>query len=154
MIRYITLVLFFLFQTVLSFSQNCKDYWNKDGITTINNSYSIVPEGCVSKLLATDESFELPFDLIQCKDYKMAIVTSFNYKAYITLYDRNNGTLIYNNILNDTAQVLEFQVKSNMNVRAVLSLPHNNAKKVVGSFTVKPNRYCVGLRLESMVTKK
>jgi len=152
--KYFNILLLLLFVSLSSFSQECKDYWMDNGVKTSNDGYSIVPEACMSKLLATDESFELPFKLIQNKDYKMTVVTSFKYKAYITLYDRNNGTLIYNNILNDTAQVIEFQVKENSEVRAVLALPNKAGKKQVGAFTVKPDRYCVGIRLESMVTRK
>jgi hypothetical protein len=123
-------------------------------VTTVNNSYSIVPDACISKLLATDETLEVPFELIQNKDYKMSVVTSFDYKAYLTLYDRKNGTLLYNNILNDTAQVIEFQVKENSDVRAIITLPNVRGKKTVGAFTVKPERYCVGLKLESMITRR
>jgi len=144
----------FLFLSITSFSQDCRDYWNKNGVVVLNNSYTIVPDACMSKLIATDESFEIPFELIQNKDYKMSLVTSFSYKAYITLFDKDNGTLIYNNILNDTAQVIEFQVKQNSNVRAVISLPNTKGKKQMGAFTLKPERYCVGMKLESMVTRK
>ena len=149
-----TIILLLQIIYISSFSQECKDYWNKNGVITVNDGYTIVPDACISKLLATDESFEIPFELIQCKDYKMSLVTSFDYKAYITLYDRNNGTLIYNNILNDTAQVIEFQVKENSAVRAVISLPNLHAKKVVGALTAKPERFCVGLKLESMITRR
>ena len=136
------------------YSQECKDYWNQNGIVTINDSYTIVPDACMSKLLATDESFEIPFKLIQCKDYKMSLFTTLHNKAHVTLYDRNNGTLIYNNTLNDTAQVIEFQVKENCDVRAVISLPNTHGKKTVGALTEKTKRYCVGLKMESMITRR
>jgi hypothetical protein len=136
------------------YSQECKDYWNQSSVTINNDNYTIVPEACFSKLLATDESFEIPFDLIQCKDYRMALFTSFRCKAYITLYDRNDGKLIYNNILNDTAQIIEFQILENTDVRAIVSLPNLQRKKVVGTLTAKPTRYCVGLKLESMTTRR
>ena len=152
--KHINILLLLHFFYVASYSQDCKDYWNQNSGTDVNNGYTIVPSACISKLIATDESMEIPFELIQNKDYKMSIFTTFKYKAYITLYDKNNGKLIYNNILNDTAQVIEFQVKDNSTVRAIITLPNTRAKKVVGAFTVKPERYCVGLKLESMVTRK
>lgn len=152
--KHFMIFLLLQFLIVVAFSQECKDYWNQNGVAVLNDSYTIVPDACISKLLATDESFEIPFKLIQSKDYKMSLVTSFDYKAYITLYDRNNGTLIYNNVLNDTAQVIEFQVKENSDIRAVISLPNTHAKKVIGAFTVKPDRFCVGLKLESMITRR
>ena len=149
---YIFLVSQFL--AVAGFSQECRDYWNKNGVMTFNESYTVVPDACIGKLLATDESIEIPFELIQCKDYKMSIFTNFNYKAYLTLYDRDNGQLIYNNQLNDTAQVIEFQVKNNSSVRAIITLPNTHAKKIKGAFTEKPERFCVGLKLESMITRR
>ncbi len=137
-----------------AFSQECRDYWVQDGKVILNSGYSVVSDACLSKLLATDESMEIPFELIQCRDYKMSVFTTFNDKAYLSLYDKNTGNLLYNNILNDTAQVFEFQVKANSSVRAIISLPNKNNKKVVGAFTVKPQRYCVGFKLETMITKR
>lgn len=142
------------FMWVTSFSQECRDYWNQNGVRVVNNSYSIVANACMSKLLATDETMEIPFELFQCKDYKLSIFSSLQQKAFITLYDKNSGELIYKNTLSDTAQVIEFQMKENRSVLASISLPNIHAKKVVGAFTAKPDRYCVGIKLESMITRR
>ena len=136
------------------YSQECRDYLIQNGVRTINNGYSVVPDGCIIRSIATDETIEIPFELIQCKDYKMSIISTFDYKAYIRLYDKENGTLLYNNVLNDTAQIMEFQVKRNSDVKAIITLPNLHGKKLVGAFTAKPPRYCVGLKLESMITKR
>jgi hypothetical protein len=144
-----------LFFSASLFSQDCKDYWNQCGVTPSGvNYYSLIPESCFSNLLATDESFEVPIELIQSRDYKMSLGSTFDYKVHVKLLDKTTGALVYDNTLNDTVQVFEFQMFDNRNVRAIVSLPHEHGKKVLGGLTEKPKRYCVGIKIESMITRK
>ena len=150
--------LLFVFSLLISaslFSQDCKDYWNQCGtIPPGPNYYSLVPESCFSNLLATDESFEVDIDLIQNRDYRMSLGSTYDYKVHVTFLDKNTGALVYDNTKNDTVQIFEFQMFDNRKVQAIVSLPHVRGKKVLGGLTEKPKRYCVGVKIESMITRK
>jgi len=148
-----TVVIIVLFHAT-TYSQDCKDYWTKCGSSQGINYYSLVPESCFSNLLATDESFEIPIELIQSRDYRMSLCSTFEYKVHVKFLDKNTGVLVYDNTLNDTVQVFEFQMFDNRMVRAIVSLPNTHGKRVLGGLTEKPKRYCVGIKIESMITRK
>jgi len=148
------IIFILLFFHAISFSQDCKDFWNQCGSTQSTGFYSIVPEACFSNLLATDESFEIPIELIQSHDYRMTLCSTFEYKIHVKYLDKESGVLVYDNTLNDTLQTFEFQMFDNRNVRAIVSLPNIHGKKIIGGLTEKPKRYCVGIKMESMITRK
>jgi len=152
--KFFKIIFLLLLLHATSFSQDCKDYWTQCTPTQIDNHYSLVPESCFSNLLATDESFEIPIELIQSRDYRMTLCSTFEYKVHVTFLDKNTGVLVYDNTKNDTVQVFEFQMFDNRTVRAIVSLPHSRGKKVIGGLTEKPKRYCVGIKIESMITRK
>jgi hypothetical protein len=147
---------FLLFGSV-SKGQDCINYHLKTCPRLNPNPYIEVPEGSKSALLLRGESIESIFTIFQCKDYRITLCSElFADEVVLKIYDADDGSvLLYDNTTNNTAQVFEFQVFNTRRVRAVVSVPLSNGpKKNTGLLIEKTPRGCVGLLLESMVTRK
>ena len=104
---------------------------------------------------------ELNFDLIKWRDYKIRIGTEMpDGKALIKIYNTENNVLLYDNSLNDTAAVVEFEIIETRHIKAVVTLTRSSKKTndknryYEDIIVPKINRYCVGIRLETMITHK
>lgn len=141
----------------VSKGQDCINY-HQNACPKLNpNPYNEVPEGCKSALLLRGEQMESVFTIFQCKDYRITLCSElFNNEVVLKIYDADDGSiLLYDNTVNDVAQIFEFQVFNTRRVRAVVSVPKTNtSKKNTGLLVEKTPRGCVGLLLESMVTRK
>ncbi len=138
-------------------SQDCIDYHLKQCPRQNPNPYTEVPEGSKSALLLRGEEMETRFTIFQCKDYRLTLCSQlFQDQVVIKVYDAEDPSLLlYDNTQNDTAQVFEFQVFNTRRIRIVVSVPKlNQPKKNTGLLIEKTPRGCVGLLVESMVTRK
>lgn len=164
--RFIKVLFLFLFP-IFVIGQDCVNYWkfNDDYISTsynYKNNYFIVPEGCFSKLISTSEHIEIYFDLIQERDYKITIGSEYNLgKPIIKIYNIEDNQLLYDNTTIDTISSIEFEIEVTRKVKAIISLPSGGTlvKKDKNQyysniFTPKILRYCTGIKLETMVTRK
>jgi len=146
-----------LFSTILK-SQDCINYHLKSCKRLDPNPYGIVPEGCKSALLHSGEQMEVTFHIVQGKDYRVSMCSEeFGKNVVLRIYDSEKPSLVlYDNTKNDSAQVFEFQVFTSRQVRAVVSIPEekNQPSSTAGILIVKTPRGCVGLLLESMITRK
>jgi len=139
-------------------AQDCIDYHLKSCPRLEPNPYTVVPEGSQSSLLKRGEKFELSFKILQGRDYRITLCSNmYNGEVVLQLYDVDeNGLLLYDNTQNEQSQAFEFQVFNNRRVRAVVSLApqKESTKKNTGLLIEKQPRDCVGLLLETMVTRK
>ena len=147
------------------FSQDCINYWrfSDKPIETYSytNKYFVVPEGCFSQLLSRTESMEVIFEIVQARDYKITIGSELkNAKPIIKVYNYDDNVLMYDNTQNDSVSIFEFEVMVSRKVKAVVSLPKIRNELVDKNkydpriLMPKVNRYCVGIKLETMVTRK
>jgi len=154
-----------LFFCSVGFSQDCINYWklNEAVNQTYNysNKYFLVPEGCFSMLISRLEKMEITFEIIQGRDYKLSIGSDLpNGKPIIKVYNVDDNMLMYDNTQNDTASVLEFEVIQSRRVRAIVTLPKSQKENKDRNrydpaiLLPKINRYCVGIKLETMITRK
>lgn len=138
-------------------AQDCIDYQLKSCPRLEPNPYSVVPEGSQSLLMKPGEEMMLSFFIYQGRDYRISLCSNM-YGGEITLkvWDADDPTLLlYDNALNDMAQVFEFQVFNTRRVRAIVGLKQKESKKKnAGMLTEKIPRDCVGILLETMVTRK
>lgn len=155
--RIIILLLISCLYTTLGIAQDCIDYQLKSCPRIEPNPYSVVPEGSQSLLMKPGEEMMLSFFIYQGRDYRIALCSNM-YAGDIVLkiWDADDpNLLLYDNTLNEMAQVFEFQVFNTRRVRAIISLKSKESKKKnAGMLTEKIPRDCVGVLLETMVTRK
>jgi len=150
-------ICFLLFFCSFSKGQDCINYHLKSCPRLSPNPYNEVPEGSKSALLLRGESMESTITIFQCKDYRITLCSEmFTNEIVLKIYDADDGSvMLYDNTQNNTAQIFEFQVFNTRRVRIVVSVPLSNGpKKNTGLLIEKTPRGCVGLLLESMVTRK
>lgn len=161
----IPLILVCLLMYAYVHSQDCINYWKfNDKLNesyNYQNKYFVVPEGCLSKLISESETMEINFELIHGRDYKITIGTDMpGSKALVKIYNTDDNVLLYDNAQNDSLQVVEFEIVESRKVKAIITLPlknkpTNDKNKYHASIMLpKVNRYCVGIRLETMITPK
>ena len=156
------LIFCFLISTMILRAQDCYDYWNschKKNKVDSNDVYQLVVNKngqCVSKsaYISDVEILETSFDLFSGRDYRMSICTTYDYKAIIRLYEIGTNLLIYDNTLNDSVLVIEYQQWVDRKIKAIISIPQLKRKQGSNLIFEKPKRYCVGFKLESMITRK
>lgn len=147
-------------------SQDCINYWNfnSEVQTSYNykNQYFAVSEGCFSKLISVSETIEVFFELIQARDYKITIGSEYTErKPIIKIYNIEDNMLLYDNTNVDTISVIEFEIEVTRKVKAVVSLQPDGTKAItdlnqyhLDILRPKILRYCTGIKLETMVTRK
>jgi hypothetical protein len=156
------LVIICLISTTLLRGQDCYDYWNschKKNKVDTNDVYQLVVNKygqCVSKsaYISDVEILETYFDIFAGRDYRMSICTTFEYKPIIRLYEIGSNVLVYDNSLNDSVLVFEYQQWVDRKIKAIISIPQKKKKSVSSLIVEKPKRYCIGFKLESMITRK
>ena len=158
----ILLVLSFFFY-IQVYSQDCIGYWNECHNDTINNyhdSYQLVVNDkgqCVSKsaYISDDQSLVTNFDLFPGRDYRITICSTYDYKPIIRLYEIGTDKLVYDNtVYNDTSSIIEFEQRFSIKIKSIVTIPKNNKKLVSSLLKEKPLRYCIGIKIESMITRK
>lgn len=143
-------------------SQDCVGYWNychNDSINNLHDSYQLVTDAkgqVVSKsaYILDVETIETFFDLRIGYDYRMSIANSSNKKTIVQLFSIPENILIYDNTTNDSIQLFEFEQRENFKVKAIISIPKTVKKQTPNVFQEKSKRYCIGFKLESMITRK
>ncbi|MCK9575697.1 MAG: hypothetical protein WC979_02400 [Candidatus Pacearchaeota archaeon] len=159
--RYILLFVL-LFLSLNLKSQDCNGYWNTCHNDTVNNyhdSYQLVVndkgQGVSKSANISDvEILETVFDIFSGRDYRMSICSSYEYMPILRLYEYGTNNVIYDNSQNDSILVFEFEQRFNMKIKAVVSIPQSKKRKVSNLIVEKPKRYCIGFKLESMITRK
>lgn len=152
----------FLTASVCLKAQDCVGYWNYCHNDTVNNyhdSYKLVVDGkgrgvSVSGFVLDTETIETEFTLSPGRDYRMSVCSSSKNKPIIKLYEFGTQNVIYSNVENDTISVFEFEQRFVVKVKAVVSLPAQKRKSTAGMLKLKSQRYCLGFKLESMITRK
>jgi hypothetical protein len=156
-----TLFLFLLI-SLHAKSQDCYDYWDKchnDSINNYHDHYQLVVnengQGVSKSAYISDvEVLETQFDIFSGRDYRMSICTTYDYKPILILYELGTSNVIYDNTKNDSCIIFEFEQRFNMMVKAVIRIPQSKKRNVSHLIVEKPKRYCIGFKLESMITRK
>jgi len=157
----LTLVLLVIVDSINS--QDCSSYWNlchNDSINNYHDHYQLVVNDrgqnvSKSSFISIKETLEIEFQLFSGRDYRMSICTSYENKPIIRIYELGTTNLIYDNTTNDTIEVFEYEQRFNMKVKAIVSLFYKeNKNKKNYLLEEKPKRYCIGFKLESMITRK
>jgi hypothetical protein len=159
--RYILIIYFLVYSTILR-GQDCYSYWNQchnDSINNYHDAYQLVVnkngQGVSKSAYISDvEVLETEFDLFRGRDYRMSICTTYDYSPIIRLYEIGTGILVYDNTLNDSVLIFEYQQWVDRKIKATISIPRTKKIKVPGLMSEKPKRYCIGFKLESMITRK
>jgi hypothetical protein len=139
------------------FGQDCIDYHRITCPRANPNPYTEVPEGSKSELVLRGELIKVSFHIYQGRDYRMTVCSEmYNGEVVVKLFDFEDPTmLLYDNTLNEMAQEFEFQVMRSRRVRAEVFVPAKpQQQQAFGMLTQKVPRGCVGLLLETMVTRK
>lgn len=142
----------------LSYAQDCIDYQLLSCPRIKEHQhYTVVPEGSKSILMKKGETMELSFSIHQGKDYRITTCSDLHDgKVTLKIYDGEDNTLLlYDNELNDMIQSFEFQVVQSRRVRVVVGILEDKTEQKINSLLIeKMPRGCVGLLLESMITRK
>jgi len=150
-------LLLLLFLQFVAYNQDCIDYYKYFCPIEEPNPYEMVPEGSKSGLLLRGERIQLSFFIYQGRDYRIALCSEmYNGEIRIVMHDAEDGTiLLYDNELNDMAQIFEFQVMQTRRVRCTIYVDQEaNQQKNFGLLTEKVQRGCVAILTETMVTRK
>lgn len=137
-------------------AQDCIMYWNEcNKHDTTTNYYSVVKDASKSLYIADNESMDVYFDLIKGRDYRLSVCTNYDEgKPILRFYNTQNMSLMYDNTqFRDTASSVEIEMDVTYKVKAVVSLPAK-PHPTVGLLYIKPKRYCIGYKLETMITRK
>src|ERR1035437_10036515 len=151
----------FIMITTFLYGQDCASYWNSchnDSVNNYHDHYQLVVDEhgrVVSKsaYISDVEYLETSFDLFAGRDYRMSVCTSYNYKPMIILYEYGTERIIYDNTKNDSTIVFEFEQRFDVKIKAIVRIPQIKRKKVSNLIVQKPYRYCIGITLESMITR-
>lgn len=153
---YLTILL--VISALFANAQDCIDYYlNRCPRLEENNYYTVVPEGSKSILMKEGEEMELTFQIYQGKDYRISTCSDlFDGKVVLRIYDFDDPTLLlYDNEKNDMIQSFEFQVIESRKIKAVVTVKVDEKRKQMNTLLIeKIQRGCVGLMLESMITRK
>lgn len=145
------------FVSLISFSQDCIDYHFESCVYDEHPYYKVDPPGSKSQLMKPGEEMSLSFYIYQGRDYRITTCSDlYKEQIHLQIYDAEDGTLLlYDNELNEMVQQFEFQVMETRRVRAYIRIKDKvESKKETGLLTAKVQRDCVGLLLETMVTRK
>lgn len=139
-----------------SYSQDCVNFWDVKGP---QDEYQLVLSGCHSMLISNKEFMTVSFPLIQGRDYRVTVNTNHPCKkAVLRLYSENGENLLYDNyeMTEDTAQVIEFEQRKTGIAMAMVTLIDYSVDDNTYSDVLRPKttRYCVGIKVETMITKK
>lgn len=138
-------------------AQDCVEYFMSSCLTDNHPYYKVDPPGSKSMLMCPGEQMQLTFHIYQGRDYRITTCSDL-YKdlVHLQIFDSENPELLlYDNELNDMAQQFEFQVMDSRKVKAVVTIMEKESeKKNTGLLVEKVKRDCVGLLLETMITRK
>lgn len=147
----------FIFISISSFAQDCIDYHLASCLFDEHPFYKIDPPGSKSQLMKPGEGMSLSFYIYQGRDYRITTCSDlYRDQIRLQIFDAEDGSvLLYDNQLNEMSQQFEFQVTETRRVRANVTIEESKKeKKQTGLLTQKVQRDCVGLLLETMVTRK
>ena len=154
--KFIKVLLVILLYSLTSYSQDCVDFWN---IKTKPGFYSLIPEACHSMLVSNTEFLKVNFQMDEGRDYRITVRTDkLGDKAVYKIYTQDTDSLIFSNYdqTEDTAQVFEFEVRQTRLVYVIVTLSDFREDENSYSSGLKPktNRYCIGIKVETMITRK
>jgi len=138
-------------------AQDCVEYYTSSCLTDNHPYYKIDPPGSKSMLMCPGEVMQLSFSIYQGRDYRITTCSDlYKDQVHLQILDAENPELVlYDNELNDMAQQFEFQVMESRKVRAIVTIMEpEKEKKNTGLLVEKVRRDCVGLLLETMITRK
>lgn len=151
-----------MFCKIAAVGQDCNGYWNtchNDSVNNVHDHYQLVVndkgQGVSKSAYISDvEILETEFQIFAGRDYRMSICTNFEYKPIIKMYEYGTMKLIYDNTRNDSISIFEYEQRFDMKIKAIISIPQRPTRKVSNLIKEKPKRYCIGFKLESMITRK
>ena len=139
-----------------SYSQDCANFWD---VKRPQDEYQLVPSGCHSMLISNNEFMTVVFPLIKGRDYRLSVNTNHpTKKAIFKIYSDGGNVLLYNNyeMSEDTTQIFEFEQRETYIAMAIVTLIDYSIDDNTYTDVLKPKtiRYCVGIKVETMITKK
>jgi hypothetical protein len=157
MMERLFLLLVFILSINIVNAQDCIDYHFINCVYDKHPFYKVDPPGSKSQLMKPGEEMSLAFYIYQGRDYRITTCSDlYKDQIHLQIFDAEDGSLLlYDNELNEMSQQFEFQVIETRRVRVYVRIKESiSEKKQTGLLMAKVERDCVGLLLETMVTRK